>query len=370
MKKILIVVYTYSLGGGVEKILSNIVSNLDHTKYDITILPYAEYGVKKENISSKVRVLPSIVDMKTAGRIEKITKYFLVHFFPWVLRKIYVKDKYDIEISFNYQIPSFLVKSKKGTKVIEWIHGDINDLKSNTLKRKLQKRSFKKADKIVAISQNTKQSIVDVFPIYKNKVQLVYNGIDAEIIRERAQESTDIKLKENSVVFLGRLEEAKKPLKLAEAVKEAIEDNMDINLYLLGQGEQFDELKEKIEEWGLNERIFLLGYQQNPYPIIKQSKAVCMMSRSEGFPTVFTEGMVLGKPFISTAVGGVEELSNDGKCGIIVDSTEQFKEALAKAVLDSEESQKMQEACLEHIKNYSIERQIETIEDMLDSIRV
>ncbi len=368
MKKILIVAYTYTNGGGAERVLSDICNNLNYNKYEVTILPYAEYSVATEPVKNNVKLLPSIVDMNTAGRLEKAAKYFLVHFFPSLLRKKYIKERYDIEISFNYQIPSFLVMGNNGAKVIQWNHGDIYDLQHNLLKRKLQERSFKRADIIVAISENTNNSIRDVFPKYAHKIQMIYNGVNVERILKMAQEDTDIVLKEHSIVFLGRLEEAKKPLKLLEVMRGLISKGKPINLYYLGEGEQADEIQQKIELWGMQQQVFLLGYIKNPYPIIKQSRAVCMLSAAEGFPTVFTEGMVLGRPFISSEVGGVKELSNEGKCGRIVYDMKECEEAIVNIVLNEEVNAEMGKACMKHIENYSLKRQIDTIESLLETI--
>ena len=93
-----------------------------------------------------------------------------------------------------------------------------------------------------------------------------------------------------------------------------------------------------------------------------------MMSKTEGFPTVFTEGMALGKPFVSSKVGGVNELSNCGECGIIVDDVKQCEEAIEKIVLNDEVNRKMGETCRIYIENYSLKKQIETIEHLLDTI--
>lgn len=367
MKNILITIYTYTLGGGAEKILKETVNNLDKDKYKITVLPYAYYGVKIEDSDDNITVLPSVVNMVTSNPIERWIKYFLVHFFPSVIRRIYIKEKYDAEISFNYQIPSFMVKKRKYNKVINWNHGDIYDLEKSWLKRKLQERSFKQADIIVAISENTKQSIQHIFPQYADKIKLIYNGIDTEKNVVSAKESTEIKVKDNSLVFLGRLEEMKKPLKLLEYVKATIDSGRDIKLYFLGQGEQSEAVRQKISEYGLQDKVFQLGYVSNPCPIISQCKAVCMLSKTEGFPTVFAEGMSLGVPFITTNVGGVKELSNDGKCGVIVDTVKEFIEAVDKVVLDTKANKEMSKACIEHIKNFSVSRQIQEIEALLDN---
>lgn len=368
MKKILFTAYTYSMGGGAERVLSDVCNNLNYNKYEISILPYAEYNVATVPVKNNVKLLPSIVDMNTAGRLEKVAKYFLVHFFPSLLRRKYIKERYDVEISFNYQIPSFLVMGSNGAKVIQWNHGDVYDLQDNWIKRKLQERSFRRADRIVAISENTNNSICDVFPKYAHKIQRIYNGVNVDRILKMAQEDTNIILKKHSIVFLGRLEKAKNPLKLLEVMRNLILKGKEINLYYLGEGEQAADIQEKIELWGMQQHVFLLGYVKNPYPIIKQSRAVCMLSASEGFPTVFTEGMVLGKPFISSKVGGVKELSNGGKCGCIVDDMKECADAIENIVLNEKVNAEMGKACIKHIENYSLKRQIETIESLLETI--
>ena len=54
MKKILFIIYTYSLGGGAEAILTNVVNHLNPSKYQIDILEYAQYGTKTEVINKNI----------------------------------------------------------------------------------------------------------------------------------------------------------------------------------------------------------------------------------------------------------------------------------------------------------------------------
>lgn len=368
MKKILFIIYTFSLGGGAERILSDLLGNIDREKYQIDILPYADYGVKEEAVPEGVNLMSSIVNMQKAGKLEKALKYFLVHFFPSVLRKIYIKKKYDIEVSFNYQIPSFLVKESKGTKAVMWNHGVIDDLKTNKLGFLLQKRSFKRATKIISIAENTRDSILELYPEFADKLEIIYNGINTERILESSKIPTEIELKNPSIVFAGRLEDAKQPLAVLEAVKILKERNKNVYAYFIGQGEQQKELEEKIREWNLENNAFLLGYQTNPYPIFLKCDAVCMLSKAEGFPTIFAEGMTLGKPFISTYVGGVKEMSDNGNCGVIVKTPTECADAIEKIVLDSATNSKMGEYCRKHITNFSMEHQKIKLQELFDNL--
>ncbi len=368
MIKVLFIPYTFSMGGGAEKILADTVRNLDPDKYQVTIQPYADYHVKKENVPEGVTVLPGILDITRAGKLEKVIKHCLVHFWPEILRRLYIKETYDVEISFNYQIPSFLVKETKDTKTVMWNHGNIDDLENTKLKRWLQKRSYKRATKIVAISQNTEDSILRLFPQFADKLVRIYNGIDVQGIRSRGAEPAQITLLPNAFLYLGRLEEGKNPLALLEVARILKEKNVPANFYFLGQGKEGSALRDKIREYALEDRVFLLGYQQNPHPLIAQARAVCMMSEAEGFPTVFAEGMALGKPFISTPVGGVAEMSNGGDCGIVVQTPEQCAQAVQSLVTDERLYQKMSQKCLAHIENFSMTRQKENLEKLLKEL--
>lgn len=367
MKKILFIIYTASLGGGAEKILTNVVNGLaKNADYDISVLEYAKYNVKKEKFDPKVKILPPVVEMEKANRLEKVIKFFLVHFCPSLLRSFFIKEKYDVEISFNYQISSFLTSSKKDVYNIQWNHGDIYDLRESRIKYFLQKKSYKKANKIVTISENTKNSVLELFPEYRSKVVTIYNGTDVDAILAAAEEHTETVLEPNSLVFLGRLEDNKNPLKLIQYVKDLICEGLPIHLYLLGAGVQEEEIAAYIKAENLEEDVVLLGYQKNPYPIIKQSRAVCMLSKSEGFPTVFTEGLALGKPFISSRIGGTAELSNGGRCGIIISSYEEFKNAVNEIISDENHYAEMSAACREHIKRFSYKKQINDIITLIE----
>ncbi len=67
-----------------------------------------------------------------------------------------------MQISFNYLIPTFLLDKK--CKTYAWVHGDVYDLNNDKLNYIAQKKSFKNVNKIVAISNNTKKSLLEVFP--------------------------------------------------------------------------------------------------------------------------------------------------------------------------------------------------------------
>lgn len=366
-KKILFIIWSFSHGGGAEKILSNIVNNLDENKYDIDILEYFYVGIKKEKISENVNLLPPILDLTNKNIINKIKIKLisiLISRCPKLIRKICLNRTYDIEISFNYMIPTFLLNDKS-YKRISWIHGDIYDLKTKDREFKIQKKFLKNVDNIVAISNKTYNSIVELFPEYSNKASIIHNGYEFDKIKKLASFSNETK-DYVDIIFCGRLDKNKNPLKMLEILKKTNEKGYNFSLGYLGSGELLSELKRKIEEYNLESNVKLFGYQNNPYKYIANTKIICMTSYSEGFPTVIIEGMTLGKPFISTNVAGVDEMSYNNNCGFVTDDINQYSDNIIRLLTDSNLYKKMSCNCIKNVEYFSVENQIKKLEELIN----
>ena len=80
------------------------------------------------------------------------------------------------------------------------------------------------------------------------------------------------------------------------------------HLYLIGTGDMDNELKERTSKYGLQNYVHFLGYQTNPYKFLSRTKLLVSMSYQEGFSGAFVEAISLGKPFVSTDVGGAKRV--------------------------------------------------------------
>ena len=155
------------------------------------MLEFSNFNLNVENVNSDIKILDPIIKIKKNNSIfNKIyikLVYFISRNYPLLIRKFFIKDDYDIEIGFNYLIPSFLIASKKSGKKICLVHSSIEylDFSRNYSKKikfmnRRQLNSFNKIDKIIAISDKTRQSILDLYPNLNNKVEKIYNGYDFE----------------------------------------------------------------------------------------------------------------------------------------------------------------------------------------------
>lgn len=363
-KKVLFFLWSFSLGGGAEKVLSTIVNNLDMEKYDIDILEIEHFDKGYEQINNNVNILKSWQDYRQSKIIRTIL-WRIRKYFPTLVRKILVRKFYDIEVSFTVMNPAFPFSNNKNVEKISWIHGSIEDFSKDLVKKNNHKIQLQKADKIIAVSKKTKDSIISIYPEYKNKVSIVYNGYDFENIIEKSKENLDINIKENSICIVGRIERQKGSMEVYQVAKKIIKNlKKDYNFYFLGSGELENELKERIFKDKLTDNIHILGYQKNPYKYIKNMSVMFSMSKQEGFSGAIVEGMILGVPFVSTDVGGVEELSCNEKFGKIVYNTYDAVEKIInyiekKDYVDKEEMKK-------YISKFTIEEQIKTVNKLFD----
>ena len=364
-KKILFIIWSYSYGGGAEKVLSQIVNNLNEKKYDISILEFYHTNIKKEKTNDNITILPPIIDANnTNGFLRKIYN-LSIYFFPFLLRKKIPND-YDVEIAFNYQIPTFLLHKDK--KSICWVHGAPLDLKSSVLKRYLQRNAYYRTNAIVPIAKLTENTLNEVFPEYKNKMYPIYNGYDFDLMNIQSKKTIDIEIENNSITFCGRLTDGKNPLELLQVVKKIHEKGIEVHLYLLGDGNLKESIIKRSKDYEIEKYVHLLGYIENPYPIISKSKLIVMLSKGEGFPTVFVEGMYFGKPFVSTYVGGCEELSQNGKNGFIIENIDDCANKIYDLLTNKNLYLEMSNSCKEYIDRFSISNQINEIEKLIDKV--
>lgn len=363
-KKILFIIWSLSYGGGAEKILANIVNNLNQDKYDIEILEYL-HSDKKEVINPNIKIYPPIIDTTKKDVASKIYNHIidrlLMRVCPQKIRKANLKTSYDVEISFNYLIPTFLL-DRECKRKIAWMHSTIYDLEDSKFMKQKQRKSLKEVNKIVAISEVTEQSVRDEFPEFQNKILKIYNGYDF------SKMSSDEVVDDFQLLYCNRFDENKNPLQFIRIVKILKDSGMDVTAKMLGTGDLFDEAKVLIKKYNLDANIECVGYKKNPYSYYKHCKVFCLTSHVEGFPTTIVEAMFFGKPFVSTKVAGTKELTQNGLCGFAEADENTYVKRVAQLLEDEELYKRMSVQCKENVTQYSLQNQIRKIEKCIDSL--
>ena len=132
------------------------------------------------------------------------------------------------------------------------------------------------------------------------------------------------------MIAVGTLKESKGYERLLRIVKRLKDENYHIKLYILGIGPLEDKIRKFIKDNDLEDTVFLLGYQTNPYKFVARSDLFVCASFAEGFSTATTEALILGVPVCTVEVSGMKEmLGTNNEFGII---TENNEEALYKGI--------------------------------------
>lgn len=324
-------------GGGAEKVLRNLVNNMDQSKFEITVQTIND-SVKAETL------LRDGIRYKTINRfknrvLNKLYQYWIRLCAELkILYPLYIKDDYDIEVAYLECGPTKIIASSTNKKAVKiaWVHCDLEKKEGFADSIEKSRKYYEKYDKIVCVSENVKQSFEQLFgPGMETTV--LYNVNDENEIIEMAQAQIDIKRKKDVPLLevIGRLSQEKGVDRLIRVCSRLKKERYSFELLILGEGEEREKLERIIEENDLSECVKLLGFISNPYPYMRMADILVCPSRYEGLSTVVTEGLILGKAIVTTQCSGMKELLGDSEYGIVTENSEQGLYYGVKKLLDA-----------------------------------
>lgn len=331
MKKILIILPSLAIGG-VEKVLINLVNELDTNKYDITIKTIYDCFDLEDSLNNNIKYSSFYTSSKN-NKINfikiRLYTFLLKKISPSILYKLLIKEKYDVEIAFfrGASVKIISGSNNKKSNKLAWVHSDFTKCAGifdwfRTEEQTIN--AYKKFDNIVCVSQYAKEMFIKRMGINKNVVVRYNINLVSDII-EKANEDIEENFKENrlKVCTVGRLVEAKGYDRLLNIHKRLIDEGIIYELIIVGGGLEYDKYRKFILDNELEDTVYLLGNRINPYKYINKSDLFVCSSRWEGFSTVISEAVILKKPVLTTRVSGVSELFLDNEYGLIVDNDEE-----------------------------------------------
>ena len=149
--------------------------------------------------------------------------------------------------------------------------------------------------------------------------------------------------------------------------KKLIDEGFKHRIQIIGDGYDFENIKNLKTELGANETAEMLGFTDNPYPYVKAADFYILSSRYEGFPTVLFEAITLKKNIIATDVSGVQEMLEKGKLGLIVENSEEgIYEGMKKALTNPESFSQYQENLKDYKMPFNLENSVNKIMKIID----
>ena len=198
MKKILFFIHDMMYGGA-EKVLVNLVNNMDSNKYDITVMTLFDVGVNKEFL------LPKIKYKSVFKRLFKGNTTLLKFFPPQFLYKYLIQDEYDVVVSYLEGSCTRIVGgAPKDIKKIAWVHisQDEKEFRKPYLSKKEAIRIYNNFNKIACVSKNVKENFEKLSGI-KGIAEVVYNTNETDKILSLSKENVEncyLKNKEIKIV--------------------------------------------------------------------------------------------------------------------------------------------------------------------------
>jgi glycosyltransferase involved in cell wall biosynthesis len=369
MKKILFTIH--DLGhGGAEKVLVNLVNNMDPTQFDITVMALFGGGVNEQFLKPQIRY--QTVFKKSFPGNSHIMKLFS----PKTLHKWFIKERYDIEVSFLEGPAARIISGCQdaNTKLVSWIHVEQHTMKQLASAFRNEKEAstcYARFDQTICVSEYVKSDFCTILD-FNNPCTVLYNTVESDKILRLSNEDAP-ETKDNSVITLaavGTLKESKGYARMLRIVKKLRDNGYPIHLYILGEGPLRKELDQYVQENTLREAVSFLGYQTNPYKYVAKCDLFVCASFAEGFSTAATEALIVGTPVCTVEVSGMKEmLGENNEWGIVTENDEEALYQGIKRLLDDPALlAHYKEKAAQRGKSFSTENTVKAVEDMLLSL--
>lgn len=378
MKKILF--FTNGLyGGGAEKVLQTLLYYIDKSKFKITL-----YSLRQEKLNnlypkdiiyryifSSYSEQSSFLRKILVKGKNKILLWIYYHCSPRIFYKLFIKESYDTEVAFieGYATRIISGSPNPNSKKIAWVHINLEINHWTTIayqNSKEEEEAYTKFNQVISVSRSVQATTEKLFKNINNSITL-YNPIDTNNIIQLSSQFVPFKesLQRIRLVSVGRYVQQKAFHRLVSITAQLITEGYNIELWLVGEGEQRIALEKQIESLNLKDRVFLTGFQNNPYPYIKNADVFVCSSLTEGYSTVVTEALILECPVVTTDCSGMKELLLNGKCGII---TENNEEALYKGIKLFLDSPNIQQQLKQNIRIFNTRFDIHSLMNNIEKI--
>lgn len=369
--------------GGAEKVLITFLKNLPPDQYEIDLLLNLYSGKYLTEVPEWINVrYINKGEMITTNRLQDIPlKVYRVLYqkslkiFPQLLYRYILKDKkYDVEFAAIHGFRDEILNSPlKDSKKLVWIHNDLRKTEFHDYTDD-EIRKFFGFDKIMVISEHIQKDFESVARTEEEKERIIriYNPLDtSDILTKSNLPQEQFKFNDDAPVFVsvGTVFPQKGYDRLLKVHKRLLEEGFLHRVLIIGDGYDFENIKNLMAELNLKETVTMLGFTDNPYPYLKAADYFVLSSRYEGFPTVLFEAITLQNKIIATDVSGVKEMLENGKLGLIVSNSEDgIYEGMKQAFVSPSTFDGYLKKLEAYDPPFNLENSVQRIQEVIDNL--
>lgn len=307
--------------GGAERAISQLSGQIANLGFTVDLVVGDADSRYRDEISSRV----NIVNFATRSPL-KLFKQLIIYL--RCSQPLVIMSSLDIANIILY----FAVKlSRYRGRVVVSQRAVINASQYNLpilrkfIIRQLQRISFHNADAVISNSYSAANDVKLMFGISEEKVFTIHNAVDIKRIKRLAEQQLKnpwyLNDKSPLIVSVGSLTPRKDLVTLIKAFA-IVKSKLNVRLAIIGEAQNVAErqkLKRIIVNLGLNDSVYLAGFDSNPYKWINRASVFVSSSLGEGFPNVIAEALTLNCPIVATdCPGDTSELLEYGKWGRLV----------------------------------------------------
>ena len=236
--------------------------------------------------------------------------------------------------------------------------------------------SVRRASRVITISQASKSDIIKTYNISKDRVDVVYPGIDYARFDEKSSMET-IKEKYNVpkryILFVGTLQPRKNIARLIEAFDKVIKDkNMsDLSLVIIGKkGWMYEDILNTPKKLGIEDKVMFLDFvpDVDMPAFYKNAQVFVLPSLYEGFGLPILEAMKYNCPVITSNVSSLPEVGGDAVLYVDPESVDDIAKKIAQLISDEKLREKLIEKGREQIKKFDWEKSARQVLSILEEV--
>lgn len=295
------------------------------------------------------------------------------------LAKIIDKQSIDIiHLHWTKDIPIVVFSkklSKRKPKIVQTRHMTMTRFKNDFYHKFL----YKNIDTIICVTKALQEQVDKFIPKdIRPKTEVIYIGAKTS---EKLKENEILKFKDSLKVndsfmlgLVGRINEFKGQHLLIEAMNLLKEKKLNIKAYIIGHTmneEYLEKLKQKVIKYELDEQVLFVGFTKEPSKFMQACDVVLMTSKNETFGLVTIEAMRNGTAVIASNSGGVLEIIDDEKTGLLFESRNYEDLALKIEMLYTDDILREKLAYLGQKKaeeQFDSEKQFEKLNTLFETI--
>lgn len=356
-------------GGGAERVVMNLASNFAKQGFSVDLLVADAKGVISQELPPEVR----FIDLKAHRLLACI---------PGLVRYLWKVRPDTLFSAMDYvNVVAIWAKILSGisTRVVVSVHaqpkyfcGDMSTLKGKVMMN-LLRLTYLNADKIVAVSQGLANELIDVVGISRNKVSVIYNPVISDELYYSGKKNFTHPwigpCEPPLILAVGRLAVEKDYPTLVRAFH-MVRQRRAARLMILGEGEERGAIETLVKSLNLTDDVDFLGFEPNPYSLMRVASCFALASTSEGFGNVLVEALAMGCPVVATNCPyGPGEILDNGKWGTLVPVGD-YK-AMATSILAALDANPNRNASLlsQHLEQFSVVVAVEKYVGILISER-